>query len=92
MTEPLDALELTEGKRLAVVADADGLAAVPMVRDPDGRWRRARPGDGVAEALLALLARDAGGGDAGRFTVAVVDRGEPRWASGRSESTRPTSR
>ena len=53
---PLDALDLTDGKRLAIVADDDGLAALPMVRDPDGRWRRASAGDGVAEALLDVLA------------------------------------
>ena len=57
LAEPLDALDLTDGKRLAIVADTDGVAAVPMVRDADGLWRRARPGDGVAEALLGLLAR-----------------------------------
>jgi maltokinase len=64
----LDALELAEDKRLSVVADADGMAALPMVREPDG-WRRARPGDGVAEALLARLAAANGAATAGRFTL-----------------------
>ncbi|MDT5402479.1 MAG: maltokinase [Mycobacterium sp.] len=65
----LDALELAEGKRLSVVADADGLAALPMIRDPVGHWRRAEPGDGVAEALLARLAAVDGWATAGRFTL-----------------------
>ncbi|GAB7068679.1 aminoglycoside phosphotransferase [Mycobacterium hodleri] len=56
MTEPLDALPLSEGRRLAVVDDGAGLAAIPQVRDDDGRWRRAQPGDGVASALLEVLA------------------------------------
>ncbi len=47
----------------------DGLAALPQVRDPDGSWRRARPGDGAAEALLALLNDTAGTTRRGRFTV-----------------------
>ena len=58
MPELLDALDLTDGKRLAIVAEDDGgLAALPMVCDTDGRWRRASAGDGVAEALLDVLAR-----------------------------------
>lgn len=69
MAETLDALDLTDGKRLAIVADGDGLAALPMVREPDGRWRRARAGDGVAEALLNVLARQAGPATEGRFTI-----------------------
>jgi maltokinase len=69
LPETLDALDLTDGKRLAIVADGDGLAALPMVREPDGRWRRARAGDGVAEALLNVLARQAGPVTAGRFTI-----------------------
>ncbi|GLP79772.1 glucosamine kinase [Mycobacterium antarcticum] len=56
MTEPVDALDLTDGTRLAIVTDGDQLAAVPQTRDGDGPWRRARPGDGVAAALLATLA------------------------------------
>jgi maltokinase len=46
----------------------DGLSALPQVREPDGSWRRARPGDGVAEALLALLAAPEVS-DTGAFTV-----------------------
>ncbi len=55
--------------RLAIVADDDGLAALPMVRDRNGRWRRARPGDGAAEALLATLAQQPGSTTRGRFTI-----------------------
>ena len=64
----------------------------PMVRDPDGQWRRARPGDGVAEALLDVLAETPADGDAGPLHHAVVDPTRRRRASGRSASTRPTSR
>jgi maltokinase len=64
----LDSLDLAAGKRLSVVAGSDGLAALPQVREPDGTWRRARPGDGVAEALLALLAAPEAP-SAGPFTV-----------------------
>jgi len=39
-----------------VVDDGAGLAAIPQVRDDDGGWRRARPGDGAASALLETLA------------------------------------
>ena len=35
LPESFDALDLTDGKRLAIVADS-GLAALPMVCDPDG--------------------------------------------------------
>jgi maltokinase len=49
----IDALELAEGSRLSVLSNQ---AAVPMVRDGAGPWRRAHPGDGAAEALLTLLA------------------------------------
>lgn len=66
MTEPLDTLDLADGLRLEVTTDGDGLAAVPSVRD-GGRWRRARAGDGAAEALLSLLA--SGSNTFGRFTV-----------------------
>ena len=65
----LDSLDLADGSRLAVVARDDGLAALPQVRRTDGSWRRARPGDGVAEALLALLNGTAGTVRLGRFTV-----------------------
>jgi len=67
--EPLDALYLTDGSRLAIVTDIDGLAALPQVRDADGRWRRAGPGDGASEALLGLLARTHGLETKGRFTI-----------------------
>ncbi len=69
LPEPLDALDLTDGKRLAIVSDVDGLAAVPMVRNVDGQWRRARSGDGVAESLLELLARSNGPEAQGHFTI-----------------------
>ena len=64
MAETLDTLELVAGKRLSVVRTDDRLAAVPVV---DGR--RARPGDGVAEALLEVLADNPGTMTRGRFTV-----------------------
>jgi maltokinase len=53
LTDIVDTLELAEGKHLSVFS---GLTALPMVRDGSAEWRRARPGDGVAEALLTLLA------------------------------------
>lgn len=40
---------------------------MPEVRDANGTWRRAHPGDGVAEALLDLLVR--GSVPRNRFTV-----------------------
>ena len=54
---------------MAIVSVDDGLAARPMARDPDGRWRRAGPGDGAAEALLAVLARQSGHTTNGRFAI-----------------------
>jgi maltokinase len=69
LTELIDTLELFEDKRLSVISGAAGLAAVPMLRDRDGHWHRAHPGDGVAEALLALLAEVPGSATRGRFTV-----------------------
>lgn len=68
MVHELDVLELADGKRLAVVADDAGLAALPQVRDGD-RWRRARPGDGVAEALIATLRSVPGVWQRGNFGV-----------------------
>ena len=65
----LDSLDLADGVRLAVTARDDGLAALPQVLRADGSWRRARPGDGAAEALLALLSDTAGTVRRGRFTV-----------------------
>ncbi len=78
LTETLDALDLTEDKGLSVVSDAGRLAAVPVTRDPDGQWRRALPGDGVADALLACWQRRRGR-DAGPIHRAFVD---PRTAAG----------
>jgi maltokinase len=69
LPELLDALDLTDGKRLAIVADDDGLAALPMVCDPDGQWRRASAGDGAAEGLLAVLAGESGAATQGTFTI-----------------------
>ncbi len=67
LTEPLDTLEFADGRRLAV-RDAGGhLTAVPEVRGADGRWRRARPGDGAAVGLVDALAR--GSADRGAFTI-----------------------
>jgi maltokinase len=67
VTDPLDVLDLTGDARLAIVADGEGLAAVPEVHDAARGWRRAVPGDGVAEALLDLLA--GGSMQRGGFTV-----------------------
>jgi maltokinase len=69
LTDTIDTLELTEDQRLSVVSTAGGLAAVPMLRGSGGQWRRAQPGDGVAEALLGLLAEVPGSATRGRFTV-----------------------
>ncbi|MBI3689456.1 MAG: aminoglycoside phosphotransferase [Mycolicibacterium aromaticivorans] len=69
MSGELDSLDLIDGKRLSIVATANGLTAEPQVRDSDGSWRRARPGDGVAEALLALLAAAPEVSEIGSFTV-----------------------
>ena len=69
MVRELDSLDLVDGKRLSVVRTDDGLTAQPQVREPDGSWRRARPGDGVAEALLALLAAAPALSTVGSFTV-----------------------
>lgn len=56
VSEFLDALDLGDGRRLEVSSDAGALSASPMVRTDAGTWRRARPGDGAAEALLRVLA------------------------------------
>jgi maltokinase len=66
LPDALDALELAEGKRLSVVSGGDDLAAVPEVCDGKA-WRRAAAGDGVAAALLDLLAD--GSTEQGAFTV-----------------------
>ncbi|WP_163800974.1 glucosamine kinase [Mycolicibacterium sediminis] len=69
MPEPVDSLDLGDGRRLAVTSDGGRLAALPMVRSADGTWRRARPGDGAAEALLGVLAAGTGVTSVGDFTV-----------------------
>ncbi len=69
MLDPLDVLDLADGKRLAIVAEGDGLAAVPQAQDPSGQWHRAGAGDGVAEALLSVLARLSGTVTHGGFTT-----------------------
>lgn len=69
LTEAIDTLEIAEGKRLSVVSTALGLAAVPMARDRAGHWQRARPGAGVAAALLGALAEVPGSVTRDRFTV-----------------------
>ena len=56
----LAALDLRGGRCVAVVADAAASRwTVPLVRSPDG-VRRAVAGDGVAEALVGLLADRSG--------------------------------
>ncbi|MET0900730.1 MAG: glucosamine kinase [Mycobacterium sp.] len=67
MAELLDTLDLSDRARLEIVIAGDRFAAVPTTRGTDGRWMRARPGDGASEALLDLLAR--GAARYGRFTV-----------------------
>lgn len=66
--DPTDLLELGAGRALAVVLHDTGASAVPVVAQ-HGRWRRATAGDGVAEALIALLTATAGRAAHGRFTV-----------------------
>jgi maltokinase len=68
LRDPLDALDLAEGKRLAIVEADNGLAALPMVHEA-GQWRRAVAGDGVAEALLQVLAKQKGSSARGNFAV-----------------------
>lgn len=63
----LDHLDLADGRRLVVADGPAGLAAVPTVQDRDGCWRRAAPGDGVAEAMLDVLAD--GSAEYGNFSV-----------------------
>lgn len=67
--ELVDALELTEDKRLSVFVGPAGRAALPMVLDGSEGWRRAHPGDGVAEALLTRLAAVDGSRRVGNFTM-----------------------
>lgn len=68
MTE-LDHLDLGRGRRLVVTAGPDGLGALPMVLDTDGGWRRAKAGDGVAEAMLDTLRGVDESAERGAFTV-----------------------
>lgn len=74
MTETVDTLDFTDRERLSVQSGPGGLAAVPMTRGADGSWRRARPGDGVADALLRLLAAVDDSETWGRFTVRTWTR------------------
>jgi maltokinase len=69
LPELVDALDLADGKRLAVVTDDAGLSTLPMVCAADGQWRPAAAGDGVAEALLDVLARKSGVTKRGPFTL-----------------------
>jgi maltokinase len=69
LLDPLAVLDFADGKRLAIAASGDGLAAVPQARDPSGQWHRAEAGDGVAEALLNVLARQSGAVTHGGFTI-----------------------
>lgn len=81
---PTDLLELGSGRALAVISHDAGASAVPVVSDHDG-WRRATVGDGVAEALIALLTETAGRSGHGRFTVIS-------WAGGqRPHGERPVT-
>ncbi|MHC9292109.1 glucosamine kinase [Mycobacterium sp. LTG2003] len=64
-----DHLELGPDRRLVITAGPEGLAAIPAVRDPDGDWRRARPGDGTAEAMLDTLCSVDGSAKSGAFTM-----------------------
>ncbi len=62
-------LDLGERHWLQILADHDGGTAEPMVLGPAGDRRRARPGDGAAEALIATLAGVDGAVSRGRFTL-----------------------
>lgn len=52
------ALGLGTGRWIAVIADAAGARWTAPLVEEDGRVRRAMPGDGVAEALIARLCQD----------------------------------
>jgi maltokinase len=75
--ELADALNLTEDKRLSVSYGIAGRAALPVVGDGAEEWRRARPGDGVAEALLTLLSTVNESRRVGNFTVRSWTRRQP---------------
>lgn len=79
MTE-LDQLDLGGGRRLVITSHPD--AAMPQVRDADGHWRRAEPGDGVAEAMLDALHQNPGTTKHGNFTLVS-------WASQTARGERP---
>ena len=76
----LDRLDLGGGRRLVITSEPD--AAVPQVRDADGHWRRAGPGDGVAEAMLDALNQNPGTTKHGNFTLLS-------WASQTARGERP---
>ncbi|MBX7454016.1 aminoglycoside phosphotransferase [Mycolicibacterium sp. 3033] len=65
MPDPLDSLDLSDGHRLAIVADGPTRSAVPMTADR----RHASPGDGTSAALLKVLAAQPGDRQIGRFHV-----------------------
>ena len=88
----LDSLDLGADRWLLVTAGPDGMAAVPAVRDIRGGLRRAAPGDGAAEALVAMLATVRGFGDRGQIHGAVLDHARRAGGAVRSPSTRPTNR
>lgn len=64
-----DSFELGDGLYLMVVTDAQGLLVAPLVVSPGREARRAEPGDGVFERLLARLAA---GGAQGRFSFEPI--------------------
>lgn len=68
LTDVVDALDLAHA-RLAIVSDNGVLSATPQVGTDNGRWRKARPGDGAAEELLDLVAGVSVTRQLGRFTV-----------------------
>ena len=68
MPDVLDTLALGGDSRLSIVTENGALAAIPLLRDGHG-WRRARAGDGVAEALLNLIAEESSSRSFGNFTL-----------------------
>jgi maltokinase len=69
----LDALDLAHARWILVLEDPSGLLASAVVEDGEG-FRRARSGDGVAEALLVRVAT---GDDLERFTFRRLGSLEP---------------
>lgn len=55
-TRPLAATALGDGAVVVAADDRGTLAAAPLAPGRDGRWRVATAGDGIAAALVALLA------------------------------------